>query len=84
MYTIRKPAAWKVIIARDGIQQGAYGIQVEVEEHPFPVDTMLFMDWRDNHLTSHPHLADLAASNRCEPSSALPIALIWVSWAYLA
>jgi Lycopene cyclase protein len=29
--------------------QGAYGIVVEVESHPFPLDTMLFMDWRDDH-----------------------------------
>ena len=62
-----------VINASDGIQQGAYGIQVEVEEHPFPVDTMLFMDWRDNHLTSHPHLADLAASNRCDAQALFPV-----------
>jgi lycopene beta-cyclase len=30
--------------------QGAYGIVVEVESHPFDCDTMLFMDWRDDHL----------------------------------
>lgn len=30
--------------------QGAYGITVEVENHPFDVDAMLFMDWRDDHL----------------------------------
>jgi lycopene beta-cyclase len=40
--------------------QGAYGITVEVEAHPFPVDQMLFMDWRDDHLDAHP---DLKASN---------------------
>lgn len=31
--------------------QGAYGIIAEVESHPFALDTMLFMDWRDEHLT---------------------------------
>ncbi|KAK1428887.1 hypothetical protein QVD17_17727 [Tagetes erecta] len=30
--------------------QVAYGILAEVEEHPFDVDKMLFMDWRDSHL----------------------------------
>lgn len=29
--------------------QGAYGIVAEVESHPFELDTMLFMDWRDDH-----------------------------------
>ena len=29
--------------------QGAYGIMAEVESHPFPLDTMLFMDWRDDY-----------------------------------
>lgn len=36
--------------------QGAYGITVEVESHPFDVDDMLFMDWRDDHLANHPAL----------------------------
>ena len=26
--------------------QAAYGIMCEVESHPFPLDEMLFMDWR--------------------------------------
>ncbi|CAN6444000.1 unnamed protein product [Victoria cruziana] len=30
--------------------QVAYGIMAEVEEHPFDVDKMVFMDWRDSHL----------------------------------
>lgn len=30
--------------------QAAYGILVEVESHPFALDEMLFMDWRDAHL----------------------------------
>jgi lycopene beta-cyclase len=36
--------------------QGAYGITVEVESHPFDVDQMLFMDWRDDHLTADPEM----------------------------
>ena len=31
--------------------QVAYGILAEVEEHPFDLDKMLFMDWRDSHLS---------------------------------
>lgn len=31
--------------------QGAYGVFIEVESHPFEVDKMLFMDWRDDHAT---------------------------------
>eukprot|EP00245_Coleochaete_scutata_P007935 TRINITY_DN23763_c0_g1_i1.p1 TRINITY_DN23763_c0_g1~~TRINITY_DN23763_c0_g1_i1.p1 ORF type:complete len:576 (+),score=78.67 TRINITY_DN23763_c0_g1_i1:39-1730(+) len=34
--------------------QYAYGIVAEVESHPFEVDKMLFMDWRDSHLAQHP------------------------------
>lgn len=30
--------------------QIAYGIVAEVDSHPFDVDKMLFMDWRDSHL----------------------------------
>lgn len=36
--------------------QGAYGITVEVESHPFDLETMLFMDWRDDHLTPFPDI----------------------------
>ena len=36
--------------------QGAYGIVVEVESHPFDCDTMLFMDWRDDHLDPLPEV----------------------------
>lgn len=32
--------------------QVAYGILAEVEDHPFDVDKMVFMDWRDSHLKS--------------------------------
>ena len=31
--------------------QAAFGIACTVEKHPFPLDTMLFMDWRDEHLS---------------------------------
>ena len=30
--------------------QAAFGIVCDVESHRFPLDTMLFMDWRDDHL----------------------------------
>jgi len=30
--------------------QGAYGVLVEVESHPFDVNKMLFMDWRDDYV----------------------------------
>lgn len=36
--------------------QGAYGITVEVESHPFDNNAMLFMDWRDDHLEKYPEL----------------------------
>ncbi|GBF96585.1 lycopene beta cyclase, partial [Raphidocelis subcapitata] len=36
--------------------QGAYGIIAEVESHPFDTDTMLFMDWRDEHLNDLPEV----------------------------
>ncbi|CAK9231967.1 unnamed protein product [Sphagnum troendelagicum] len=32
--------------------QIAYGIVAEVDGHPFDLDKMLFMDWRDSHLRS--------------------------------
>ncbi|KAH7557159.1 hypothetical protein ACOSQ2_026883 [Xanthoceras sorbifolium] len=38
--------------------QVAYGILAEVEEHPFDVDKMLFMDWRDSHLTNNVELKE--------------------------
>ncbi|KAL6745345.1 lycopene beta cyclase [Haematococcus lacustris] len=34
--------------------QGAYGIVAEVESHPFDLETMLFMDWRDEHTQGNP------------------------------
>ncbi|KAL7097786.1 hypothetical protein ACP275_10G164500 [Erythranthe tilingii] len=38
--------------------QVAYGILAEVEEHPFDVNKMVFMDWRDSHLDSNKELQD--------------------------
>lgn len=38
--------------------QVAYGILAEVEEHPFDVDKMVFMDWRDSHLNGRPDLKE--------------------------
>ncbi len=31
-------------------------LPAEVESHPFDVDTMLFMDWRDDHLADLPEV----------------------------
>lgn len=36
--------------------QVAYGILAEVEEHPFDLDKMVFMDWRDSHLRNNVEL----------------------------
>ncbi|XP_068664379.1 lycopene beta cyclase, chloroplastic/chromoplastic isoform X1 [Aristolochia californica] len=38
--------------------QVAYGILAEVEEHPFELDKMVFMDWRDSHLNGNPKLKE--------------------------
>jgi hypothetical protein len=38
--------------------QGAYGIVAEVESHPFDIDAMLFMDWRDDHLDKYPDVKE--------------------------
>ncbi|KAJ4970631.1 hypothetical protein NE237_003730 [Protea cynaroides] len=38
--------------------QVAYGILADVEEHPFDLDKMLFMDWRDSHLTDKKELKE--------------------------
>lgn len=47
--------------------QGAYGIVAEVESHPFELDTMLFMDWRDDH--THPGgLEAMRAANEKLPT----------------
>eukprot|EP00899_Mesostigma_viride_P022219 jgi/Mesvir1/3181/Mv16339-RA.1 len=45
--------------------QAAYGIMAKVDSHPFPLDTMLFMDWRDDHLRFEP---SLRAGNMASPS----------------
>lgn len=38
--------------------QGAYGIVAEVESHPFDLQTMLFMDWRDEHTAGNPAMRE--------------------------
>ncbi|XP_010558132.1 PREDICTED: lycopene beta cyclase, chloroplastic-like [Tarenaya hassleriana] len=38
--------------------QVAYGILAEVDGHPFDVDKMLFMDWRDSHLENSRELKE--------------------------
>lgn len=38
--------------------QVAYGIVAEVEGHPFDLDKMLFMDWRDSHLDGNKELKE--------------------------
>ena len=36
--------------------QGAYGIAATVDRHPFALDSMLFMDWRDDHTQGFPEM----------------------------
>ncbi|PSS33530.1 Lycopene beta cyclase [Actinidia chinensis var. chinensis] len=38
--------------------QVAYGILAEVEEHPFDLNKMVFMDWRDSHLNNNRELKE--------------------------
>ncbi|CAD7702617.1 unnamed protein product [Ostreobium quekettii] len=38
--------------------QAAYGLLAEVESHPFDLDTMVFMDWRDAHTENRPDMRD--------------------------
>jgi len=38
--------------------QGAYGIMIDVDKHPFDLGKMLFMDWRDDHLKDLPELRE--------------------------
>lgn len=40
----------------------------DVESHPFDLDTMLFMDWRDDHTADNP---DMRASNEVRLSGIL-------------
>ena len=57
--------------------QAAYGMMIEVESHPFELDTMLFMDWRDDHtkVQLDPHATLIAASaiKLPFPTARLPI-----------
>ena len=34
------------------------GVCMQVESHPFDVDSMLFMDWRDDHTTADPTMQE--------------------------
>lgn len=45
--------------------QVAYGILAEVDEHPFDINKMVFMDWRDSHLNNN---KDLKERNRKIPT----------------
>ncbi|KAK9153623.1 hypothetical protein Sjap_001103 [Stephania japonica] len=45
--------------------QIAHGILAEVEDHPFDLDKMLLMDWRNSHLGNEPYLR---ASNNTLPT----------------
>uniref|UniRef100_A0A0E0JWM8 lycopene beta-cyclase n=1 Tax=Oryza punctata TaxID=4537 RepID=A0A0E0JWM8_ORYPU len=45
--------------------QVAYGILAEVDGHPFDIDKMLFMDWRDSHL---PEGSEIKERNRRIPT----------------
>ena len=40
----------------------------DVESHPFDLDTMLFMDWRDDHTQGHPKMR---ASNQVLHASSI-------------
>ncbi len=42
-----------------------HGHGTEVESHPFELDTMLFMDWRDEHTHANPAMR---ASNEALPT----------------
>ena len=45
--------------------QGAYGIAATVDRHPFALDSMLFMDWRDDHTGGSP---EMRAANQRVPT----------------
>ena len=32
------------------VTKAAYGVLIEVKSHPYALDEMTFMDWRDGHL----------------------------------
>ncbi|GAU22369.1 hypothetical protein TSUD_106980 [Trifolium subterraneum] len=38
--------------------QIAHGVLVEVDSHPYDLDKMVLMDWRDSHLGNEPYLRD--------------------------
>ena len=53
--------------------QGAYGVMIEVEKgHPFELDTMFFMDWRDDHLEDDPDMLALARGSSGPQQSSGP------------
>lgn len=56
----RKPAAFQLLAALSSHPdlQAAYGIIAEVESHPFDLDCMLFMDWRDDHTQADPEMRE--------------------------
>ncbi|KAH0659592.1 hypothetical protein KY289_028340 [Solanum tuberosum] len=45
--------------------QIAHGVLVEVDNHPFDLDKMVLMDWRDSHLGNEPYLR---VNNSKEPT----------------
>lgn len=45
--------------------QIAHGVLVEVDNHPFDLDKMVLMDWRDSHLGNEPYLR---VNNAKEPT----------------
>ena len=48
------------IVPYSAAVQAAYGIIAEVNQHPFDLDTVLFMDWRDDHFEGH---SEMQAAN---------------------
>lgn len=53
---------WKIVSAS---LKSVVLLVADVESHPFDLNTMVFMDWRDSHLDSHP---DLKAKNDILPT----------------
>ncbi|KAI4373600.1 hypothetical protein MLD38_011710 [Melastoma candidum] len=43
--------------------QIAQGILAEVDEHPFDLDKMVLMDWRDSHMGNEPYLRKSNSEN---------------------
>ena len=48
----------------------------QVESHPFDVDSMLFMDWRDDHTTADPAMHDSNLKYAALPCNQ-PICVSW-------